>query len=104
MEAIPINGPNGVDDVAGRETVTAGDAGLSGGASAKGGAFTEQVGAGGPVDGTNDTTPAEEGTIGRVNNGVDVKARDVALDEFYSFVHNAVVLFIRFNNSRGGRG
>src|SRR5258708_6346891 len=73
---------HGVDDVPGREPVTARDLRITRRAAAEQTAFGEQLRTGGTMDRTVDTSSAEEGRIGGVDDGVDGERGDVGLTRF----------------------
>jgi len=77
------DGAHGVDDVFGGEVESRGDAGLSGRATADGFAGPEQLGAGGTVDGSVDTSASAQAFIGGVYNGVDFELGDVSKYRFH---------------------
>jgi hypothetical protein len=71
-----------VDDEAGWQAIAPRDPGLPGRATAQGPAFGQELVAGGAVDGAVDTTSAEKGRVGGVDDRIDVERRDVAGHDF----------------------
>ena len=71
-----------VDNVARRQAVAAGDLRLAGAAAVEAAALVEQAGAGGHVDGAIHPAAAEQRAVGGVDDGVDIRLRDVALNNF----------------------
>lgn len=72
---------NGVDDVFAIEIVTLGEFGVAGLAAAEAAALLEQAGAGGAMNGAIYAASAEKGTVGGIDDGVDVLFGDVALND-----------------------
>ena len=70
-----------VDDVARRQAIAAGDLRLAGTAAVKTAALIEQTGPGGHVDGAVYPAAAEQRAVGGVDDGVDIRFRDVALND-----------------------
>ena len=70
--------PDGVDHEPGGEPEPRGGLGVAERAPVQLAAGIEEVGAGGPVDRPVDPAPAEQGGVGRVDDGVDVLRGDVA--------------------------
>ena len=64
------------------EVVPSRDACFSGGTPAQRGALLHQLEPGGAVNGTVDAAAAQQGLVGRVDDGVDVLRRDVTLYDF----------------------
>ena len=62
----------------------------AGGQPRRSAAFGEQFGAGGSVDCAIDSTAAEKGFVGGVDDGVDVQFRDIAFDDADSVAKRAV--------------
>ena len=75
-------GAGRVDDVARRQAVAAGDLRLAGSAAVEAAALVEQAGTGGHVDGPVHPAAAEQRAVGGVDDGVDVRLCDVALNDF----------------------
>ena len=75
------HGTNAMDDVTGLQLVAARDLRLASTRAAEGTAFREQPRARAPVNGAVDAATAEERLVGGVHDRVDVKQRDVALDD-----------------------
>ena len=73
--------PDRVDDVPGLQPVAARDLGLAGLAAAERAAFGEQLRPGGAMDGAVHAPAAEQGRLGRVDDGVHVEAGDVGLQD-----------------------
>ena len=78
---------DGVDDMAGLEAIAARDLGLAGLAAAERAAFGEQLRPGGAMDGAVDAAAAEQGGVGRVDDGVDVERGDVGLEDLDAVRH-----------------
>ena len=75
--ALPAR-PDGVDDVARRQVVAAGDARIARRAAADPLALLLELGPGGAMDGPVDAAAAEKALIGGVDDGVGLEPRDVA--------------------------
>jgi len=71
-----------MDDMAGRQPVTFGDLGVAGGAAAQFAAFGQQLRAGGAMDRAVDTTTAQQRSVRRIDDGIDLECRDVGDDDF----------------------
>lgn len=63
------------------QLISLGDLRLAGFAAIEGAAFSDEIWAGGTVDGSVDAAAAEEGGVGSIDNCVDSKGRDVAADK-----------------------
>lgn len=72
--------PHRMDDVADRQPVTLGDLGVASGTAAQRAAFGQQLGAGGAMNRAVDATTAQQRSIRRVDDGIDIKCRDVSYD------------------------
>ena len=79
LPAIPTDG---MDDVAGRKIVCAGDAGFAGRTPVEPAAFFEEPGAGRAMDGAVHAAPAEQGFVRGVDDRIHFQPRDVAFDDF----------------------
>ncbi len=77
----PPDGPNGMHDEPGRQSVTGRELCVAGCAPIESSARGEQVGAGCTVDRAVDTTAAEQVLICGIDDRVDGKCRNVALDD-----------------------
>ena len=76
LTAVP-HGADGVDDVAARQAVRAGDLGLAGSAAAQRPALLEQLRPRRTVDAAIHAATAQQGFLRRVDNGVHAHFRDV---------------------------
>ncbi|KAA6414093.1 MAG: hypothetical protein FRX48_02455 [Lasallia pustulata] len=83
------NRPHGMDHLVARQIERVGDFGVPGAAAMQGAAGGEQARAGGRVDGAVGAAAAEEGGVGRVDDGGDAEGGDGGADEGDSFVEGA---------------
>ena len=70
-----------MNDVAGRQPIAFGDSGVAGGAAAERLAFGQQLGAGGAMDRAVYATAAQQRIVRCVDDGIDLKGRDVGDDD-----------------------
>ncbi len=87
------------------QIMAAGDTGLAGRAAAKDPALLQQPRPRGPMDGAVHPAAAEQGFIGGIDDGVNIKACDVAFDDGHflpdaGVCHNQASLIHKFNNFR----
>ena len=73
---------NGMNHMPGGQLVTQGDFGPAGFAAMERAAFGEKPGPGGTMDRAIDATPAEQGGVRGVDDGVNAQSRDVGDDDF----------------------
>lgn len=73
--------PHRVNDVAGRQPVSFGDLGIASGAAAQFAAFGQQLRAGGAMDRAVNATTAQQRGVRRIDDGIDIKCRDVGDDD-----------------------
>jgi hypothetical protein len=66
-----------------RQPMATSHLGLAGWASAEFAAFLQEFWPGCPVDGPINTAAAKQGLVGGVDDGLDVKLRDIALDDLH---------------------
>ena len=74
-----------MDDVLRRKAVAAGDLRLAGRATLQRTAFGQQFRPGGAVNRPVHAAAAEQGFVGRVDDGIDRQPGDIALGEFQAF-------------------
>src|SRR6185369_17680845 len=75
------NGADGMDHMSGLKPVPARHLGRSRVASAERAAFGQQFRSGGPMDRAVDATTAEQGTIGCIDDRIDVERSDIRDDD-----------------------
>ena len=80
LAAVPHRA-DGVDHVARRQVVAAGQSDLAGRTAAERPALLEQLRAGGAVDRAVDASAAEQRRVRGVDDGVDLQSRDVVFDD-----------------------
>lgn len=73
--------PHGMNDMSGQQSITFGDLGVAGGAAAKFAACGQQFPAGGAMDRTVDAAAAKQRNVRRIDDGIDIKCRDVGDDD-----------------------
>ncbi len=71
-----------MDDMLRRQPIAARDLGRSGVAAAERPAFSEQLRPGGAMDRAVDAAAAEQRPVRRIDDGIDVKRRDVGDADF----------------------
>ena len=74
---------DGVDNVAGFQTIAAGDFRLAGGATAQGPALRQQIGAGGAMNGAVHTAATQQRRVGGIHDGIDIERGDVRRADGY---------------------
>ena len=90
-----------VDDVPRRQSVSAGDLGLSGFASAQRAALCQKFRARRAMDGTIHTTAAQKACVGRVDNRVGLNLGDISLNDLDSCLHHTdLPLYFMFSIRR----
>ena len=80
LTAVPHRA-HGVDDVAARQAVRVRDLGLAGSATAQRSALLEQLRPRRPVDAAIHAASAQQGLLGRVDDGVHAHFRDVVAND-----------------------
>ena len=87
MLSTPPHRTDGMDHVGGRQTVAAGQTGLTGGATAQRAAFLKKFRTSRPVNGAIHASPSEQAWIGRIDDRVHRAERDIALDHMDAATH-----------------
>ncbi len=86
VEAAVPHRPDGVDDEACGQPVTAGQLRVTGVAAAECSALGQEIGPRGAVDGAVDSASAEQRPVGGIDDGVDLELGDVRRDRFESLL------------------
>lgn len=74
--------PDGMNHMPGRQPVPLGDFGVAGGTTMQRAAFGQQFGTGAAMDGAIDPTPAEQGRIRGIDDGVNAQTGDIGNNNF----------------------
>ena len=82
--AILPDRPDRMDDVSSRQPISFGDLGVAGLTAAEPTAFHRKLRAGSAMDCTIHPATAEEGRVGRVDDGVNPQCRNIGDDDFES--------------------
>jgi hypothetical protein len=97
-----------MDHEAGRKPIASGQSRFSGGTAADGAALGQQFGAGRPVDGPVHAAAAQQGGVGRIDDGIDFQSGNIALPNFdpgsnggiHGFAPDSMFIFDEFVKSR----